>query len=49
MLPGAGNLVRHTGIWEFDFYTEEFIGGNGNQGTYPDGDWTAFCDAFGVD
>jgi len=49
MIPGGGNFIRTTGIWEFDFFTEEFLGGNGNQIVYPDGDWTAFCDAFGVD
>jgi hypothetical protein len=47
--PRIGNLVRTTGMWEFDFFTEEFLGGNGNQIVYPDGDWTAFCEMFGVD
>lgn len=47
--PRIGNLVRTTGIWEFDFFTEEFLGGNGNQIVYPDGDWSTFCDAFGAD
>jgi hypothetical protein len=48
-VPKIGNLVRHTGIWEFDFFTEEFIDGNGNQDVYPDGDWSAFCDALAGD
>ena len=47
--PRIGNLVRTTGIWEFDFFTEEFLGGNGNQIVYPDGDWSAFCNALAGD
>jgi hypothetical protein len=47
--PKIGNLVRTTGIWEFDFFTEEFLGGNGNQIVYPDGDWSAFCNALAGD
>lgn len=45
-LPHTGNLIRHTGRWMFDFFTEELISGNGNQGIYPDGDWSDFCDAL---
>jgi len=45
-LPGTGNLIRHTGHWWFDLVSEELISGTGNQGTYPDGDWTEFCDAL---
>jgi len=45
-LPHMGNLLRHTGHWWFDLFTEELTSGTGNQGTYPDGDWSAFCDAL---
>lgn len=44
--PHMGNLLRHTGHWWFDLFTEELTSGTGNQGTYPDGDWSAFCDAL---
>ena len=45
-LPKLGNVFRHTGHWVIDFFAEEWISGTGNQGTWPDGDYSTFCDAL---
>ena len=45
-LPGIGNIFRHTGHWVIDLFGGDLTVGNGNQGTWPDGDWEPFCNAL---
>lgn len=45
-LPKLGNVFRHTGYWLIDLAKGELTIQHGNQGTWPDGDWSAFCDAI---
>lgn len=45
-LPKAGNIFRVTGHWVVDFLAEELLSASGKHDTWPDGDWTLFCDAL---
>jgi len=45
-LPALGNVFRHTGHWVIDLVGGDLIVENGNQGTWPDGDWEPFCSAL---
>ena len=49
VLPKLGNVFRHTGYWAIDLVAEELAIQHGNQGTWPDGDWSRFCDALLAD
>jgi len=46
VLPKMSNIFRHTGYWVVDLAAEELTVQHGNQGTWPDGDWSRFCDAL---